>query len=463
MRDYEAKIKGSQLSPASLSQALSASNRAAEAGWQNAVNRANESIANYRAAFDQSTRDYAGTFAEQKAKMEAAQDLAESQAASTRDWLIERAKGVEDYFANRFDPELAKIQSDTRKSFEESDKYLRGFRSFYDKALQGQLSLADAMRVHEPTRQEYERLSQRFFDESNQQLAAQRQQSLADYGTLAALGSQAMRTSFGPMTGVQQALQQQAAMSQASQAYQNALARMNAIRDQQLAYQAQMRERGVAQGLAQSQWGYQAGLQAANQAQQSDLARQQLYSQGQTQLANLASLGQQMRNQTAQTSADLSREAYNIMQQAAQSRAGLGQSLTGMQGNLASMRLSGAGTLAGLTNNLGQLQLQQGLDLSQRNLTQSLAPSLLRQQNARELADISLQRELGTLGMSRADRLKAEEIALARELARQQMQTAQSARKSSLFGGLFGGLGTLAGGVLGGPIEQQLEVLSAQA
>lgn len=107
---------------------------------------------------------------------------------------------------------------------------------------------------------------------SNAYMAGTRNQGYQDYGTLSALGAQALQNTArgAPMTGAQLGQAQQSYNAAASTAMQTALKRVQDIEDQQRQYEAtlqtkqldyakQAREQGLTQGLDQSWKQYNAG------------------------------------------------------------------------------------------------------------------------------------------------------------------------------------------------------------
>ena len=260
----------------------------------------------------------------------------------------------------------------------------------------------------------YGNTASQFGQQTDQQANAYRNQGLADYGVLAALGSQATANQLGgkAFTGSQLQAAQGANNQQASQAMQTALQRVAAIQDQQRAFAQTMAQQGIQAGINQGNTVYGMGQQALGDYQ--------------TATGNQAGLASQFQNM----------QGANIAQQQ-----GLRSEMGGYGGDIATSKQSLA---------------DQKYSLAQRLADQDKAiKDAWRAQDA-GLASSTAQLRAQTPMMERSDAQYRDNIQMQKDAQAAQKAAAEEAANSSMWGGILGTLGTVAGGVggaiLGGPM-----------
>lgn len=409
--------------------------------------------------------------------MAAAQAAAEQERAANTAFFESDVKGRFTGAMEKAAQEYAAVKAQVQQKMDATDAYYNNtIKPQYAKLMEGGLSLRDASDPSNYVTRGVQDAYEKVIDKSRQEgeaLAAQTKKSgQADYGVLAALGNQARGSVQTPMTGAQNQLAQQASMNQASQAYQTAMQRVQAIEDQQRAYAQQLRPQGLQAGMDQSWKNYDAYGRSTVAAQNADIANYNAMLAGTGQLGSLTQMNANTQlsgvSQLAAARQGVTSGNLNAigtgMNAAAQGASGIG-SLAGQISSLAGSEFDNAQQIAALqrataddayTKNMVIPGINYGMQsgFNQGDFQIAQGTTALGSQNAQTLANLGFAGQMENFQMGRSDKQQAEERAL-QEKAFQanidyQKAQAEAQKSSGMWGALGSTIGTIGGGIVGG-------------
>lgn len=303
-----------------------------------------------------------------------------------------------------------------------------------------------------------DQLYNQYAGDITQQTQGIRQQGLADYGVLSALGAQATQGQMGtgmPMTAGQQQLMQAQNQQQASQAFGNTQRRIQALEDQRRQQNLQFGLSQVDKANQYRQMGLSANeaMQRAGQDVSSQMRQQGLQSgMGQSNLAYQQGLqAQQQAGQAAQNAQNA--QGLNLSQQG-----NLRGEQSGFAQGIQQSRQNAANTKYNTDWNIIQRQYgnlsedtKNQLSTAASNANMDVNTFMSALQNAQQ--GESMQAQILSNQMAAKNSLLGGDIAAANAAAQ---------GKQAMIGGIAGMAGTIGGGMYGGPMGAAIAGGAAQ-